>query len=147
MNKKSYPFQKQETLMEFTIAAAVSAVLVTTVLYKILPHRSLGAKQPIIAFLPKYKHVLEHAISKEKLERELTGYGFRKTKEQGNRTMFVRGSLLGDFSINLAKVKAGLIERSTNRYELTVEAAWVAAFDTGDHWKFLKELCNKLTEM
>lgn len=100
--------------MEFTIAAAVSAVLIITVLYKILPHRALCAKQPIIAFLPKYMHVLEHALSKEELERELTGYGFRKTKEQGSRAMFTRGSLLADFAVNLAKVSVGLIEQSAN---------------------------------
>jgi hypothetical protein len=133
--------------MEFAIVAAIASVLILSLLYKILPYRALGTKKPAIALLPKYKHLLEHEISRQQLEKELANYGFRKTDEEGNRAKFTRGSVLGDFSINLAKVNVGVIEHAQNRHELTVEAGWMVAFDTGDHWKFLTELCDKLRKL
>jgi hypothetical protein len=44
----------------------------------------------------------------------------------------------------LAKVVIYLRKIANNEHEVTVQAGWIAAFDTGDHWKFTKELTDKI---
>ncbi len=129
--------------MEIIIIVVVALVTIT-LLYKMLPYRSLGAKKPFIAFLPKYKITVRHSLSNAELESKLADHGFKKVKESESYQQFTRGSVLGDISIKLAKVNVGLRKLAENEHELTVQAGWIAAFDTGDHWKFTKELIEKI---
>ncbi|UTW04705.1 hypothetical protein KDX31_06815 [Amphritea atlantica] len=115
-----------------------------TVLYKLIPCRNLGTKKPFIALLPKYKKSVKHSLSNADLEEKLAGFGFKKVKESESWQTFTRGSILGDISIKLAKVNVGLRKISDYEHEVTVQAGWVAAFDNGDHWKFTKELTEKI---
>ena len=56
----------------------------------------------------------------------------------------MRGHILGDFSIKLAKVNLLVTEPKSGFVEFAIEAGWVAAFDTGDFWQFLTELKAKV---
>ena len=127
-----------------TILIVVTALLAITVLYKVIPHRDLGVKKPFIAFLPKYKKNVKHSLNNSELEEKLAGFGFKKVKENDTSQVFTRGSVLGDISIKLAKVNVGLRKIGDNEHEVTVQAGWLAAFDTGDHWVFTKELSEKI---
>ena len=127
-----------------TVISVVVVLLAITVLYKALPFRSLGTKKPFIAFFPKYKKNVIHSLSNEELEEKLANFGFKKNKESESFQKFTRGSVLGDISIKLAKVNVGLRRVAENEHEITVQAGWVAAFDTGDHWEFTKELSAKI---
>jgi len=127
-----------------TIIIVVVTLVTITVLYKVLPCRDLGAKKPFIAFFPKYKKNVKHSLSNAELEKKLADFGFKKVKESESFQKFTRGSVLGDISIKLAKVNVGLRKIAENEHEITVQAGWVAAFDTGDHWKFTKELSEKI---
>ena len=127
-----------------TIVIVVVTLVIITVLYKILPYRDLGENKPFFALLPKYKNAVKHSLNNVEIEEKLKSFGFKKVKETESSKMFTRGSVLGDISIKLAKVDVCLRKISENEHELTVQAGWVAAFDTGDHWKFTKELSEKL---
>jgi hypothetical protein len=69
--------------------------------------------------------------------------GFKRTRHTQTASKFSRGSIFGDISIDYAKVNVGLVRINDSEYKLTVEAAWVAAFDTGGIWKFVSELTSK----
>lgn len=127
-----------------TIMIVVVALVVITSLYKVLPCRDLGAKKPFIAFFPKYKKSVKHSLSNNQLEEKLAEFGFKKVSDSEAFQRFSRGSVLGDLSIKLANVNIGLKEIAKDEHEITVQAGWVAAFDTGDHWRFTKELSEKI---
>jgi hypothetical protein len=127
-----------------TIIIVVVVLVVITGLYKVLPCRDLGTKKPFIAFLPKYKSNVKHSLSNAELEERLAGFGFKKIKEGESFQKFTRGSVLGDISIKLAKVNVGLRKINENEHEMTVQAGWIAAFDTGDYWEFTKELSENI---
>ena len=131
--------------MEILIIVVVALVILTA-LYKWIPFRDLGDKKPAIAFLPKYKKTVRHALSSPELEQKLADFGFRKVKETEALQKFTRGSVMGDISIKLTKVDVCLRQLAENEHELTVQAGWIAAFDTGDHWKFTQELSEKLEQ-
>ncbi len=126
------------------IIVVMLVVALITGIYKLLPFRNAGSKKPYLAIFPKYKNSVEIPFSSEILEKKLSEYGFKKTKEKGGIIYFTRGFILGDLSVKLSKVKLTAKEISQNLTVLTIEAGWVAGFDTGDHWKLLKELSNKL---
>ena len=136
--------------MDWLIAVVV-AVLGITILYKLLPHRNMGAKKPAMAFMPKYKTQVTLPASManssnpaQELENLLSSYGFMKKIEHGDITKYSRGHNLGDFSVRLAKVNLLISAPKTNCVDLSIEAGWVVAFDTGDFWKFLAELKQKI---
>ena len=133
--------------MEVAILAAVIAVIFLTVGYRVAPFREADGSKPLFVFLPKYKKLVTHSKSNAELENELSRFGFEKVREDDAITYFTRGSVLGDFSINLAKVDVALREITPNQHELTVQAGWVAAFDTGDHWQFITELGRELEDI
>jgi hypothetical protein len=124
--------------------SVVVAVILITLSYKFLPFRESGDRKPRLAIFPKYKKLVNHSLSDAQLEERLSEFGFRKVKHADSVARYSRGSVLGDFSINLAKVDVGLREISPGVHEVTVQAGWVAAFDTGDHWQFITELASKL---
>lgn len=130
--------------MEIKILAVACVIVLTTALYKLLPFRRAEGKKPFLAFLPKYKKLVKHSLSRSQLDEKLSEYGFKKVKQESALGKFTRGSALGDISIKLTKVKVGLREISDNEHEITVQAGWVAAFDTGDYWQFITELSDKI---
>ncbi len=133
--------------MEVAIFFAVVAVVLLTVLYKLIPFREADGRKPLFVFMPKYKKLVRHSKSNDELESELSRFGFNKVKEADAVAYFSRGSVLGDFSINLAKVNVALREITPNQHELTVQAGWMAAFDMGDHWQFITELGRELEDV
>ncbi len=70
--------------------------------------------------------------------------GFIKAGEKNGFTYFERGSWLGDFSIKLAKVRVGIKALQEGMAEITMEAGWVVAFDTGDFWTEMTKLSAAL---
>jgi uncharacterized protein YxeA len=126
------------------LVVVVVIVVLITLSYKFLPFREAGAKKPLLSIFPKYKKLVKHSLSDAQLEEKLSEFGFKKTKQKKSVSHFSRESVLGDISINLAKVDVSLREVSTGAHEITVQAGWVAAFDTGDHWQFITELGNKI---
>ena len=136
--------------INFIIYVAVITTAIT-VLYKIKPHKSLGEKKPFISFFPKFKtsvklpsSLLESENIEKELESSLSEYGFIKKNKNGSTTKYSRGHILGDFSIKLAKVNLLVTEPNSGCVEIAMEAGWVVAFDTGDFWKFLTELKEKI---
>ena len=83
-------------------------------------------------------------MTQHQLEKNLVELGFKKKGESGAKTKFSRGSLLKDFSVERAAVDICLYKLSGTKYEITVNAGWVAAFDTGDLWQLMTELSKKI---
>lgn len=137
-----YAWKQYDMEIKLIIAAAI--VVAITILYKILPFRSAGSTKPFVAFLPKYKKVLDIALPDDVIEEKLSIHGFKRIGDSNGVMTFSRGSVIGDISIKLAKVKIGVKNLSNAKLEVTIQAGWVAAFDTGDHWKFIMELCKQL---
>ncbi|BFM49012.1 hypothetical protein [Marinomonas sp. THO17] len=130
--------------MEIQIISVVVLLVVITALYKFLPYREMGDKKPFFALFPKYIKVIECDTQSTSEEEILSGLGFKKVKQDASITKYTRGSVLGDISIKLSKVDVYLRSISPTEMEVAVQARWVAAFDTGDHWQFLSELSKKL---
>ena len=133
------------------IIFVVVALVGITMLYKALPHRNMGTKKPFISFFPKYKtkvalpsSVLNTDDPEKELEKILSKFGFVKKSQNGGITKYSRGHILGDFSIKLAKVNLLVTTHESGSVDISIEAGWVAAFDTGDFWKFLTELKEKV---
>jgi len=130
--------------MELKILSTLGIVFLITVLYKLLPFRKAEGKKPSLAFFPKYKKRIKHSLSRSELEEKLSSFGFKKVKDEKTLIKFARGSVLGDISIKLAKINVALKEISEHEHEITIQAGWIAAIDTGDHWQFINELSNKI---
>lgn len=127
------------------------ALAVITMLYKILPHRNMEEKKPFISLFPKFKTkvklppaLLESVNPEEALETVLSEYGFNKKNKNNSITKYSRGHILGDISIKLAKINLLVTKPVSDYIEISIEAGWVVAFDTGDFWKFLAELKDKI---
>ena len=136
--------------INFIIFVAVTLAAIT-MLYKSLPHRSMGEKKPFISFFPKFKTIVKLPSSlldsenpEKELEAVLSKYGFTKKNKTNSITKYSRGHILGDISIKLAKVNLLVTEPESGSVEISIEAGWVVAFDTGDFWKFLTELKDKI---
>lgn len=126
------------------ILAAIVVLMIVTVIYRVVPNRDLGAKKPMLAFFPKYRNRVANPDSDDQVEQTMASLGFKKGKSRGGLTEYSRGSVIGDLSIKLSKVKVTYHPVINGKLSFTVEAAWVVAFDTGDHWQFTKELGDKL---
>ena len=128
------------------ILTAFMTVALATLIYKVLPFRKVGDKKPFLAFFPKYKIRVYHTLNNEELENKLSKFGFKKVNETKGLLKFSRGSVLGDLSIKLSKVSVSLHKIEEGVHDLTVQATWVAAFDTGDHWQLTKELGSRIVD-
>lgn len=129
------------------IIVALVVVVIVTLLYKLLPYRPLGDKKPFVSLLPKYKTYvsLPDSLSESTtLSQELAKYGFTIKSQTDEVVTYTRGHMLGDISIKLTKIDLKVSKPIANQSEFTIEAAWVVAFDTGDFWKFLRELKEKI---
>mgnify|MGYP006921587480 CR=1 FL=1 len=127
-----------------TVIFVLGPVVLITIIYKNLPFRETGDKKPFIAFVPKYRKTIYSKLAGNEIESILSGFGFKKVKEKGERVVFTRGSILADFSIEQTKLDVGINRLSEQKLELTVKAGGVVAFDTGDHWTFITKLGEKL---
>ena len=130
--------------MEVQIISVIVILTIITIIYKLLPFRSLGENKPLFAPMPKYKTKIPSNLTSDGAEKVLTDLGFKKVKVTGSVEKYTRGSVLGDISIKLSKVSVYVDTISSTEKTVSVQAGWVAAFDTGDHWQFLKELSEKL---
>ena len=128
---------------QLIIILGILILITVTVTYKLLPYRNAGSSKPFIALFPKYKKTVQHSLTGEQIESIMTSLGFKVSQRTNEIFRFSRGSVVGDISIKLAKVNVSLRRMNSNEHELTVEAGWIAAFDTGDHWKFITELGSK----
>ncbi|NQT40024.1 MAG: hypothetical protein HQ581_21200 [Planctomycetes bacterium] len=129
------------------ITIAVVVTFLITLFYKLIPYRRPREKKPLLALFPKYHSEVdwgEPEIGLAEIEERLAEFGFRKFKTRNGMTFFQRGHLLGDFSIKIVKLKCGISEPENGKSTITLEASWVAGFDTGDLWVFLSELKQKL---
>lgn len=139
-------------MINFSLLLYVAIILVViTLVYKIKPHKNLGDKKPSISFFPKFKtkvnlppDILESDDPEQKLELTLSRYGFTKKAKRGSITKYSRGHLIGDLSIKLAKVNLLVTLPYSGYTEISIEAGWVVAVDTGDFWEFLTELKEKI---
>lgn len=133
--------------MNFEIILSILLILVfITILYRLIPHRIASHKKPVFSLLPKYKTEFHTTKDDKEIEERLTGFGFRNTGTIRNASTYTRGSVLGDFSINLAKVNIRFEKIASNKAVLCIEAGWIVLFDTGDFWTFIKELSEKLED-
>lgn len=99
----------------------------------------LPLKKPSLAFFPKYYIDLPSSGGRtESLETVMAQKGFRPVAHESGRKYFERGSVLGDFSIKWAKLRISEMESSP--YRLSIAYGGAALFDTGDLWKFAKEI-------
>lgn len=132
-------------ILESVIIFAVVIVCITFI-YKLMPFRDLAHTKPALTLFPKYRTTLQ--LSDElsddaKLEDRFSQLGFTLRKTDENKRIFYRGSLLGDFSVKILKLKCAVVT-SPDSTSLTIEAGWMIAFDTGDLWTFTSELKQKL---
>ena len=134
-----------------TVIFVVVGLVAITLLYKVLPHRSIGKKKPFVSILPKFKTTVKLPATllasenpEKGLEEVLSEYGFIRKSKNNSVTKYSRGHVLGDFSIKLVKINLLVTEPKSGSAEFAIEAGWVAAFDTGDLWQFLTELKTKI---
>jgi hypothetical protein len=109
----------------------------------------LPDRKPLVCLLPKYFLALPLNIAKatqDELESRLAMYGFRVNSADDNSVRFTRGSVLGDFSIKITKVNVIAALPLTDPVQLKVEYGVIfgCAFDTGDLWKFCRELTQQV---
>ena len=128
-----------------TIAVVLVSLLVITLGYKLTPFRVPGKRKPLLAIAPKYRKLVKTSLSDQEIESRLALCEFKPSKNvKGGKSTFIRGSVLGDFSVEVVKVKLGVERKSDGEIELLLEAAWLVAFDTGDFWTFIHELAQKI---
>ena len=87
---------------------------------------------------------ISSANPENELEKYLSDFGFVQRSKNETEIKYARGHILGDISIKLAKVNLLIATPVAAVTDISVEAGWVAAFDTGDFWKFLAELKEKI---
>jgi hypothetical protein len=140
-------------LMSFDqLIVVVLAVLVAfLVAYRLKPFLELSVARPALSILPKYLvsvHIPESVIlsqtPSESLESMFCGLDFKLEKTTASEIRLVRGSVLGDFSLKIAKVRLSAPLPLLPETELQVEYGAFAAFDTGDLWTFCRELQEKV---
>ena len=108
---------------------AVGAVAVLSIVYRLVPHRCLSDKKPLIAFFPKYLFPIDRDIAVLNLEAS----GFKNYK--GTNT-FVRGYFWGDFLASITRLNVVIKGDAAFLHVLLMGIL----FDTGDSWKIAKEI-------
>jgi hypothetical protein len=127
------------------------ALVLLKVAYAGKSHRPLPAKKPGICWLPKYAFLLQldgPASIEDELILRLQDYGFEVAKRDARRIVFSRGSALGEFSIEITKLIATATLPLSNPVEMQIEygIAFGCLCDTGDLWKFCRELMQKVED-
>lgn len=130
------------------IALAITAAVVIAVelaIYKIIEYTPLPSKKPFFQLFPKYYWTLDSKLDEAGLQKVMSKFGFSLKKEGEDKLIFHRGSVLGDFSIKIAKVDVVFEKPLDSGSRINIEYGAFALFDTGDLWKFSLELRKKLT--
>lgn len=138
--------------MSFTATLIVAALAVAGVFlaYRSKAATDLPASKPSFCLLPKFRasfrlppEVVSASDPIAELGQRLAAFGFAEAARNSGSLRYARGSMLGDFSIKLIKVN--LTFALPLAAETAVEIAYgsLAAFDTGDLWRFATELKAK----
>jgi hypothetical protein len=126
----------------------ILALVVLKVAYQVKSFAALPAARPRFCVLPKYvvPVPLGDADAEVDLSARLGDYGFHEVRRDRTAIVYNRGSALGDFSIKITKLVATAPLPLANPARLNVEygVAFGCAFDTGDLWKFCRELAEKI---
>lgn len=128
-----------------TLAVAVSTSLVAygvlIVHYKTALPRRRPAKKPGIAFLPKYSFSMELpptiAVAEDPvalLGERLARVGFQLITHEGRKLRFSRGALLGDLSVERAKIDLEFVLPLTSNAHASIAYGAFALFDAGALW-------------
>ena len=131
-------------------AALLIVVVLATlkVSYTAKAFAALPLTKPRFTLLPKYivPLAVEATDVESDLSSQLAQFGFREVRRDANGIVFSRGSALGDFSIKIAKVIATASLPLSNPIQLKIKygVAFGCAFDTGDLWKFCRELTERV---
>lgn len=130
----------------------IAALLVVYVLYRRAGPRDLTGSKPAFCMFPKYRFEIAlpervHSATDQiqALTRELEPMGFRPARQDDHGAVFTRGSVLGDFSIKVAKLNLRFEWPLKPITRVVIGYGVFAAFDTGDLWKFSTELKTRLS--
>ena len=133
------------------IVVVVAAIVAFLVAYKLKPFSDLSVDRPALSVLPKYLvsvHISESVILSEtpskSLESMLSNLGFKLETTTDSEIRLMRGSVLGDFSLKIGKVRVSAPLPLLSKTKLRVEYGAFVAFDTGDLWTFCRELQEKV---
>ncbi len=137
---------------QIVLIAVIIVVVIFTLMYKMIPARPLKTKKPYFVLLPKFKtdvtladRIINTNNPLATLSEELSKFGFTPSMQDESWATYSRGHILGDFSVNITKVNIKVAQPISNPISIFVEYGWVAAFDTGDLWRFTTELKHKLS--
>ncbi len=129
------------------IALVIFVLVILKVAYTTKQPIVLPSSKPSFCFLPKYTFNLP-LTGKDlpKIQSVMIDSGFRESRSSSSELRFERGSALGDISIKIAKLLAAVKIPASGPLEMSVEYGVVfgAAFDTGDLWKFCRELEERI---
>lgn len=127
------------TTLLIGVALTCAAVAAMLGIYRQKSARPLPPEKPTLAFFPKYYVKLPSTqAQREDLAGFMEQQGFRNVDHESGKKQFERGSVFGDLSLKWAKVKVS--ESDDYPGCLLIEYGTVCLFDTGDLWKFSKEI-------
>ncbi len=139
--------------MDFVSMAVVAAVAVGGFLaaYKFKPASPLLSSKPSFCLLPKFKglidlrpNIAQAPQPAESLAEGLAESGFSVAARSDSELVLSRGSVLGDFSVKIAKANLRFEVPLQSPAAFIIEYGSFAAFDTGDLWQFAQELKSSL---
>lgn len=107
---------------------ALIALGILSILYRLLPHRSLADSKPKFTLFPKYAF----PIAQKDVSENLNKIGFTRHKESN---LYIRGHALGDFVAKFTRLTV-IIKGDTAYLQAPIMAI---LFDTGDLWKIARE--------
>jgi hypothetical protein len=129
------------------VSVVVAAFLVA---YRLKPFSELSVRRPMLSVLPKYlvsiripTAVILSQNPSESLEEMLSSLDFKLEETTASEIRFTRGSVLGEFSFKVAKVRVSAPFPLLSETQMQIEYGAFAAFDTGHLWKFCRELQEK----
>ena len=139
--------------MDLLPAALVAAVAVVGFLgaYKLKSPRPLPASKPSFCLLPKFessislpRSIAEAAQPSEPLAERMAEADFSVAQQTDDALVFSRGSVLGGFSVEIAKITVRFTLPLQSSARFSIEYGSFAAFDTGDLWQFTEELTARV---
>ncbi|MFW5432145.1 MAG: hypothetical protein ACKE5M_02965 [Methylophilaceae bacterium] len=113
---------------------AATAVIVFTVIYRIMPFKEFRPTKPKFTLFPKYIAKFEKPV--DHIESVLVSQEFKKN-ENGS---YSRGKVYGDFSAKAIKLSVQ-INKEDN--QVVIYASFFGIlFDTGDIWQVTSDIVN-----
>jgi len=112
----------------------LSAIILMTLVYKVLPYKQWKNKRPSFVLFPKY--IAQYSSSTEDVISRIQELGFIPVDQSNKR--FIRGKAFGDFSAKWMKLEI-LLE--SEKQEFRVFAPFFGIiFDNGDLWKIISNI-------